>query len=123
MKCISRSMMQNIMYLDLYKHILKDSDKIYTDYTRDLKKNTCDKDIAEVYDQLEEVTDQLDDLHEELMDTREQVEVLSREEQVKGRERRKLLAINSKTKQQVNKYIGEYEERLSRINKELQNSK
>src|SRR5699024_12612110 len=55
---------QKVSSLELYKQLLKDIDKIYRDYTRDLKKNTCDRDIGKIYDQPEEVTDNIDSLHE-----------------------------------------------------------
>ncbi|WP_241762349.1 DNA sulfur modification protein DndD [Anoxybacillus flavithermus] len=103
---------QKIVSLELYKQLLKDLDSISRDLTNDLRKQVKDSDIEALLDRLEKINEELDRLEEEHKQIEEKLSTLNEEEVQLQRERRQMISQSSATKQQLNRWIGEYEQKL-----------
>jgi DNA sulfur modification protein DndD len=103
---------QKVVSLELYNQLLKDLDHISNELTRDLRKQVKDADIEALLDRLEEINEKLDQYEEEENQVNEQVAILSEKESELQRERRQFISHSSATKQQLSRWIGEYEEKL-----------
>lgn len=114
---------QKVVSLELYNQLLKDLDHISSELTRDLRKQVKDADIEALLDRLEEINAKLDQYEEEENQVNVQVEILSEKESELQRERRQMISRSSATKQQLNRWIGEYEEKLKQCKSVLEKFK
>src|SRR5690606_6799363 len=114
---------QKVVSLELYNQLLKDIEKMYNDMTREIKTKTSDKQIEELFEKLEKVSNELEEIEKKSTELSNEIELLSNEEQTKQRERRQLIANNSLTKQNLSKAIGQNEQALNNIERELKNAK
>lgn len=103
---------QKVVSLELYNQLLKDLDQISSELTRDLRKQVKDADIETLLNHLEQINNKLDQYVEEENQVNEQVAIFSEKEIELQRERRKIISHSSATKQQLNRWIGEYETKL-----------
>lgn len=114
---------QKVVSLEMYNQLLKDIDKVYNDLTKEIKIKVSDKEIDKLFEQLESISQTIEDIENKHNDVAAKLEVVSNHEHLKQRERRIILSSNSKTKQNLSKKIGEYQEKLNRIIKDISNSK
>ncbi|AST07061.1 DNA sulfur modification protein DndD [Anoxybacillus flavithermus] len=103
---------QRVVSLELYNQLLKDLDHISRELTNDLKKQVKDEDIKDLFGRLEEINEKLDRFENDEKQVNEQLVALSEEELALQRERRQMISSSSATKQQLNRWIGEYEQKL-----------
>lgn len=104
---------QKVVSLELYNQLLKDLDHISRELARDLKKQVKDSDIEAILDRAEEISDKLDKYKDEETKIDEQLTVLTDQVRQLERERRQLIAQSSATKQELSRWIGEYEEKVN----------
>jgi DNA sulfur modification protein DndD len=114
---------QKVVSLELYNQLLKDLDHISNELTRDLRKQVKDADIEALLDRLDEINSKLDQYDEEDKQVNEQVSILSEREAELQRERRQMISQSSATKQELNRWIGEYEEKLTQYERFLKTFK
>lgn len=114
---------QKVVSLELYNQLLEDIDKIYYAMTREIKSKTSNQEIDVLFEKLEAVSNEIDELESRSKKVDDKIVNLRNEVQLKEQERRKLIAHNSSTKQKINKRIGEYEQKLETIEKELKKAK
>lgn len=103
---------QKVVSLELYNQLLKDLDHISRELTSDLRKQVKDDDIKNLFDRLEEINEKLDRFESEEKQVDEKLAILNEEEVNLQRKRREMISHSSATKQQLNRWIGEYEEKL-----------
>ncbi|PFK32884.1 DNA sulfur modification protein DndD [Bacillus cereus] len=106
---------QKIVSLELYNKLLQDLNHISDTDTRNLSKLVKDEEIQAIIEELTAVTEEYDEKKslEEALSI--QIKDLEDEKQVVERERRKKIAENSRTKQQINRVIGNKEQELAAI--------
>ncbi|USK37131.1 DNA sulfur modification protein DndD [Cytobacillus firmus] len=114
---------QKVVSLELYNQLLKDIDKVYNDFTKEIKLNVNDKEIDKLFSNLESITDKIESLEQESQTIAEQLEKLGNQEQTKQRERRIIIGSTSLTKQNLSKAIGENTQKLNQIELGLKSAK
>ncbi|PIC03975.1 DNA sulfur modification protein DndD [Anoxybacillus flavithermus] len=103
---------QRVVSLELYNQLLKDLDHISRELTNDLRKQVKDEDIKSLFERLEEINEKLDRFENEEQKINEEIANLSEEEVELQRKRRQMISSSSATKQQLNRWIGEHEQKL-----------
>jgi DNA sulfur modification protein DndD len=114
---------QKVVSLELYNQLLKDLDNISRELARDLRKQVKDGDIELLLDRLEEINQNLDKYVDKEKEINEQLAILSEEVTKLERERRQIISQSSATKQELSRWIGEYEEKLKQYKSFLQKFK
>ncbi|MBO8161740.1 MAG: DNA sulfur modification protein DndD [Thermosipho sp. (in: Bacteria)] len=115
----TREAIQKVVSLDLYKQLLKDLRQERAKEEKNLNKSIKDKDIKELTKKLKEDIDRLEKLREKQKEYKQKLNVLKEQKQEVERARRKKLAESSMTKQQLNRLLGNIENELKTIEKEL----
>lgn len=106
---------QKIVSLELYNKLLQDLNHISDEDTKNLKKLVKDEEIQAIIEELTAVTEEYDEKKSFEEELSQQIKDLEGEKQVVERERRKKIAENSRTKQQINRVIGNKERELVEI--------
>lgn len=113
---------QKVVSLELYKQLQKDIEKIHYDLTKSIKDKVSSDELDELFDKLEEITKKIEEAEKNYDNIDAEMKKISAKEQGKQQERRRILAQNSRAKQKISKRIGEYEEKLKNIERDLSNS-
>lgn len=115
----TRQAIQKVVSLELYNQLLKDIDKIYNEYNKEVRTTVNDKEIDELLQKIDDITERLNILEENYKEKAEQAEIIREELISLEQERRRLIASSSLTKQKLNKLIGKYEQKLEQIEDDL----
>jgi DNA sulfur modification protein DndD len=112
---------QKIVSLELYSKLLQDLNYISNQDTKNLEKVVKDEDIREKLAELGKVTDEYDQKKKDEESLSQLINDLQNQKEQLERERRQQIAQRSRTKQEINRVLGNKEEELKTIKKKIEN--
>ena len=115
----TRKAIQKVVSLEIYNQLLKDLDKLYDEFSKQIKGKISNTQLNDMYQRIENITSELESLENEVNFLETQYNELNTERITTEQERRKLIANAGQTKASLNKVIGQYETKLQKIEEDL----
>jgi DNA sulfur modification protein DndD len=116
----TRSAIQRIVSLDLYRQLAQDLHSICYRESMDMAKYNKQEEVQQLAKKLEETTNEYDGLKERAEKIKADLEELKKERYEVEFVRRQKIANSSRTKAQISKYIGETEANLKKVEEQIE---